>query len=117
MGQEQVQEDLTQLEVYDARKGSCLGIAHDVAPSLADPVVEASCLGKELLPVPTLGVVEGYGVVCENDMPALVNSPCGEPIFCKLINVNPLATSGETSFSEQETLEWVKKKIKGFHKL
>jgi hypothetical protein len=50
-----VREGLTQLEVYDARKDLCLGIAHVVAPSLADHLVEASCLWKKLLPVPTLG--------------------------------------------------------------
>lgn len=96
--QVRVREGLTQLEVYDARKGSCLGIAHAVAPSLADHVVEASSLGKEFASCSDFGGVEGYGVECENEMPTLVNSPWSEPIFFEPINVYPPVTWKETSF-------------------
>jgi hypothetical protein len=41
----------------------------------------------------------------ENDIPALLNPPWSEPIFCKPINVYPLTTSSdnieETRFSER----------------
>lgn len=43
------------------------------------------------------------------------NSPWGEPIYREPINICPLAGL-EISFFEQETSEWVKKKIKGSSK-